>query len=158
MERRDFLQTASSVGLMAALAPFFGVSDAQGGPREPGSPLQDLEEDDLIYLSTRRKGGQWSQQAPIWFWYNDQTIYFTCSPDSWKAKRLQEGGPVRIRVGSADGSEITGQATRIHDLELVDALGDAWGAKYWIAWLGLFKPRRDRIQSGKTFAYQVKLS
>jgi general stress protein 26 len=157
MERRDFLHTASSVGLMAALAPWFGVADAQARSG-PEALAEGLREDDLIYLSTRRKDGSWSSQAPIWFWYNNNTIYFTCSPDSFKGKRLQESGPVRIHVGDADGPEITGEATQIKDLDLVDTLGEAWSAKYWISWLGLFRPRRERIENGKTLAYQVKLS
>lgn len=157
MERRDFLHTASSVGLVAALAPWFGMGDAEasGGPETLEEGLRD---DDLIYLSTRRKSGQWSSPAPIWFWYNNNRIYFTCSPDSWKGKRLKEAGPVRIRVGTDDGPEISGEATRIYDLDLVDTLGEAWSKKYWIAWLGLFRPRRDRIETGKTWAYQVKVS
>jgi general stress protein 26 len=156
MQRRDFLHSASSLGFGAALAPLFGIGDARaavpGGDRTAA-----LVEDDLIYLSTRRKSGEWSSQAPIWFWFHDDTIYFTCSPESWKAKRLKEGGPVRIRVGSEKGPEIVGEATRIHDLMLIDRLGEAWGNKYWIAWFGLFRPRRDRIESGKTYAYRVKL-
>ena len=157
MERRDFLHTASSVGLMAALAAAFGVGDAhaRSGPQ---AMIDGLQDDDLIYLSTKRKNGSWSSQAPIWFWYHQDTIYFTCSPESWKAKRLGEKGPVRIHVGTDDGPEIIGEATRIHDLDLVEKLGDAWSAKYWIAWLGFFRPRRDRIKTGQTLAYQVKLA
>ena len=156
MERRDFLQSASSLGLGAALASLFGVGDA-GATATADYPLVGLRQDDLIYLSTRRKSGAWSSQAPIWFWFHDKTIYFSCSPESWKAKRLGEGGPVRIHVGSTGGPEIIGEATRIHDLNLIDRLGDGWGDKYWIAWLGFFRPRRDRIANGKTYAYQVKL-
>ncbi|MFP6664434.1 MAG: hypothetical protein VCC00_09560 [Deltaproteobacteria bacterium] len=156
MVRRDFLQSASSLGLGAALASLFGIGDAEAMATADSREAR-LREDDLIYLSTRRKSGAWSSQAPIWFWFDDQTIYFSCSPESWKAKRLGEGGPVRIRVGSDDGPEVIGQATRIHDLGLVDRLGDAWSNKYWVAWLGFFRPRRDRIESGKTYAYQVKI-
>lgn len=138
------------------MASLFGVGDAEA-MATAGSTEAGLAEDDLIYLSTRRKSGAWSSQAPIWFWFDNQTIYFSCSPESWKAKRLGEGGPVRIRVGSDDGPEVIGQATRIYDLDLVDRLGDAWSNKYWAAWLGFFRPRRDRIASGKTYAYQVKI-
>jgi len=157
MERRDFLHTASSVGLVTALAPLFGIADAKASSGTKDL-IKGLQEDDLIYVSTRRKNGSWSSQAPIWFWYDHNSIYFTCSPGSWKARRLKEKGPVRIHVGSDDGPEILGEATRVYDLDLVDRLGDAWNAKYWIAWLGFFRPRRDRIQSGKTLAYEVKLA
>ena len=157
MERRVFLHSAGKVGLAATAASMFGVGDAIGRTGE--SNLEDaLRDDDLIYVSTRRKSGQWSSQAPIWFWFDDGMIYFTCSPDSWKARRLKEGGPVRIRVGTDDGPEIVGEAVRVHDLELVDRLGDAWNEKYWIAWLGFFRPRRERIADGRTFSYQLKLA
>ena len=36
-------------------------------------------------------------------------------------------------------------------------MGDAYGDKYWIAWLGFFKPRGSRVESGKTNAYLVSL-
>ena len=156
MERRTFLQSASSWSLGAALAPLFGIRSARASSQS-NDLTSSLEESDLIYVSTRRKSGDWSSQAPIWFWFNDGTVYFTCSPDSWKAKRLKEAGPIRIHVGDEDGPEIVGEATRIHDLDLIDRLGEAWGEKYFIAWLGLFKPRRERIADGRTFAYQVKV-
>ena len=66
MERRDFLHTASSVGLVTALAPLFGIADARAGSGT-ADLIKGLQEDDLIYVSTRRKNGSWSSQAPIWF-------------------------------------------------------------------------------------------
>ncbi len=157
MERRVFLHSAGKAGLAASAASILGVGDAFGRSGE-SNLTQALHDDDLIYVSTRRKSGAWSSQAPIWFWFHDDEIYFTCSPDSWKARRLKEAGPVRIHVGTDDGPEIIGEATRIHDLELIDRLGEAWSEKYWIAWLGFFRPRRERIASGKTFAYRLRLA
>ncbi len=124
---------------------------------ERGTVLAALSDADLIYVSTRRRSGEWSDQAPIWFCLDEGTIYFTTSPGSWKARRLREAGPLRINVGSADGPEIVAEAERLRDLAVVDRMGRTYEKKYWIAWLGFFKPRADRVSDGRTVAYRVEL-
>ena len=38
----------------------------------------------------------------------------------------------------------------VTDAELVDRMGRSYGEKYWIAWLGFFKPRSTRVTDGTT--------
>jgi general stress protein 26 len=113
---------------------------------------------DLIYVATRRRNGALSSIRPIWFFYEDGRIFFTTSPDSWKAKRLAAGSPLYIWVGSESGPFVQGTAERVTDAVLVDRMGQAYAQKYWIAWLGFFKPRSDRVTAGKTNAYLVTLT
>ena len=114
---------------------------------------------DLIYVATRRRDGTLSSVAPIWFYYRpDGTLFFSTSPDSWKARRIAAGSPLYIWVGAADGPFVQGQAQPTTDATLIDQMGEAYAKKYWIAWLGLFKPRSDRVAEGKTKAYVVTLT
>jgi general stress protein 26 len=117
-----------------------------------------LRASDLIYVATRRKSGERSTVRPIWFYYDGDKLFFTTSPDSWKAKRIARGSPLYIWVGSESGPFLTGTAAPVTDPALVDRMGEAYSKKYWIAWLGFFKPRSDRVTAGKTNAYLVTLS
>ena len=112
----------------------------------------------LIYVATQRADGKPSERKPIWFIYDDGKIFFTTSPDSWKAKRIARGSPLYIWVGDERGPFVTGKAEPVTDAALVDRMGDAYGKKYWIAWLGLFRPRSTRVSEGKTKAFLVTLS
>ena len=69
--------------------------------------------------------------------------------------RIKRGSPVKVWVGSKDGPSFTGKAEIIEDGAIVARMGEAYGQKYWIAWLGLFRPRVDRVESGKTVAVKV---
>jgi general stress protein 26 len=114
---------------------------------------------DLIYVATRRRDGSLSTVAPIWFYYRpDGTLFFTTSPGSWKAKRIAVGSPLSIWVGAEDGPFVEGRAQPTTDRALIDEMGQAYGEKYWIAWLGFFRPRSDRVADGKTRAYVVTLT
>jgi PPOX class probable F420-dependent enzyme len=108
-----------------------------------------------IYVATKRKSGEWSSAAPIWFMYDGEALYFTTSPSSYKAKRIKRGSPVKVWVGSQDGPSFTGKAEIIEDRATVTRMGEAYSQKYWIAWLGLFRPWVDRVESGKTVAVKV---
>jgi hypothetical protein len=117
-----------------------------------------LKASDLIYVATRRKDGSVSEAAPIWFYYRgDGQLFFTTSPDAWKAKRIAAGSPLYIWVGEADGPFVQGQAQPTTDAALIDQMGEAYADKYWIAWAGFFKPRSSRVADGKTKAYTVTL-
>lgn len=118
-----------------------------------------LRSSDLIYVATRRPSGALSEISPIWFYYmGDGQLFFSTSPDSWKAKRIAAGSPLYIWVGDKDGPFLEGRATGTTDSALIDRMGAAYADKYWIAWVGLFKPRSDRVNSGKTKAYVVTLT
>lgn len=118
-----------------------------------------LRSADLIYVATQRKNGERSSAAPIWFFYEGGgKLFFTTSPTAWKAKRIARGSPLYISVGSADGPTLTGTAEHVSDPALVDRMGEAYGKKYWIAWMGFFRPRSSRVTEGKTNAYLVTLT
>ena len=108
-----------------------------------------------IYVATKRKNGEWSNAAPIWFMYDGEALYFTTSPSAYKAKRIKRGSPVKVWVGGKDGLSFTGKAEIITDSAIVARMGEAYSQKYWVAWLGLFRPRVDRVESGKTVAVKV---
>ena len=114
-----------------------------------------LRNSDLIYVATRRRNGALSSIKPVWFYYDDGRIFFTTSPDGWKAKRIAAGSPLYIWVGAEDGHFVEGSPTPTTDQALIDKMGEAYSKKYWIAWLGFFKPRSARVTSGKTKAYLV---
>jgi hypothetical protein len=121
----------------------------------PSATEAALRTSDLIYVATRRHNGALSAIKPIWFYYDGGKIFFTTSPDSWKAKRIAAGSPLYIWVGSEQGPFVEGTAEPVTDPALIDRMGDAYGQKYWIAWLGFFKPRSARVTAGKTIAYVV---
>jgi hypothetical protein len=114
-----------------------------------------LQSSSYIYTATQRKSGEASDSVPIWFMYDGDKIFFTTGPESWKAKRIERGSPLIINVGSKDGPKLVGKAAKVTDPALIDRMGQAYSDKYWIAWLGLFRPRSDRVTAGKTVAYLV---
>ena len=114
-----------------------------------------LESSSYIYVATQRKDGQLGKSVPIWFVYDGEKIFFTTSPDSWKAKRIARGSPLTIHVGKESGPTLVGKATKVTDPTLVDGMGKRYSDKYFIAWLGLFRPRSERVTAGKTVAYLV---
>jgi len=108
-----------------------------------------------IYVATRRADGQWGKAAPVWFIYDGQAVYLTTAPTSYKARRIKRGSPVRVWAGSTEGPSFTGKAEIVEDLALVERMGSAYAEKYWLAWLGLFRPRASRVAAGKTLAVKV---
>jgi general stress protein 26 len=125
----------------------------------PSETQELLRTSDYIYTATRRKNGETSSVKPVWFFYaGGDELFFTTSPDSWKARRVARGSPVYVWVGEKDGPFLLGEAREVKDAELIDRMGKSYGEKYWIARLGFFKPRSSRVSSGKTVAYMVKLT
>ena len=124
----------------------------------PETARKALETASLLYVATRRKSGTRSTIAPIWFIYENGDVLFTTSPTSWKAKRIGRGSPLYIWVGREDGPFLIGQAQPVTDPAVISRMGEEYSKKYWIAWLGFFRPRPDRVSEGKTVAYRVTLS
>jgi len=114
-----------------------------------------LTSESYIYVATRRLNGEWSAAAPVWFMYDGEAVYFTTSPSSHKAHRIHRGSPVRIWVGRKDGPVFEGEARLVKDSETVERMSEAYKKKYWIAWLGFFRPRPARVGSGKTVVVKV---
>jgi general stress protein 26 len=112
----------------------------------------------LIYVATQRRNGGRSASRPVWFMYDQGKLFFTTSPTSWKARRIAAGSPLLINVGRKDGPFFVGHAQLVRDPALIDRMGRAYAKKYWLARLGLFRPRSARVAAGQTSAYLVTLS
>src|SRR5262245_20818942 len=146
-------------GRAVALAVALGglsmvITTSRAGTVSPATK-ELLQSSSYIYTATQRRSGESSESVPIWFMWDGEKVFFTTSPDSWKAKRIARGSPVIINVGSKDGPKLVGKATMVTDPAVIDRMGQAYNDKYWIAWLGFFRPRSDRVTSGKTAAYIV---
>ncbi len=124
----------------------------------PAATETALRDSELIYVATRRRNGALSSIKPIWFYFTDGKIFFSTAPQSWKAKRIAAGSPLYIWVGQEGGPFVEGHAEPVTDAALIDRMGAAYSEKYWIAWLGFFKPRASRVNDGKTKAYLVTLT
>jgi hypothetical protein len=151
--RRALLAASFGFGVAALLAPVLTLADAL-----PAATREALAKAKLLYVATQRKNGERSTSAPVWFIYEDDAIYSTTSPDSWKAKRIARGSPLYMWVGSESGPFVVGTAEKITDPVVIAHMGDAYADKYWIAMLGFFRPRPERVAAGKTVAYKVTLS
>lgn len=114
-----------------------------------------LETSDYIYVATKRADGSQSAVVPVWFTYDGDAIYFTTAPGSHKAKRIAKGSPLLVWVGSESGPHFEAKAELVNDPALAARMGQAYNKKYWIAWLGFFRPRADRVASGKTVIVKV---
>src|SRR6185436_499656 len=99
------------------------------------------------YVATKRHNGSLSKVVPVWFMYDGDAIYFATLPTSYKAKRLKKGGSLYVWVGAADGPHFVGPAELITDPAVAARMAPVYAQKYWIAWLGLFKPNPERARS-----------
>ena len=59
------------------------------------------------------------------------------------------------RTGMEDTLTLSKGVPAASNLQLVERLGDEYAKKYWIAWLGFFRPRAARVSSGKTVVVKV---
>jgi len=87
--------------------------------------------------------------------YDGEAVYFTISPSSHKAHRIYRSSPVRIWVGKKDGPVFEGTARFVKDRAVVERMAEAYARKYWIVWLGFFRPRPSHVSSGKTLVVKV---
>jgi len=137
------------------LVSMFLLATARSTSALPADVQSALRTQKEIYVATRRADGSRSTAAPIWFWSDGRVLYFSTSPDSHKAKRIRKGSPVFFSLQGKDGPFFEGTAEIVTDLELVGRLGDEYSHKYWIAWMGLFRPRPGRVADGKTMVVRV---
>lgn len=152
-DRRSVLRTILLVGAAVLLAPARALAQ-----RIPEATKAALANSKLLYVATQRKSGERSTIAPVWFVWENDAIWTTTSPTSWKAKRIARGSPLYIWVGSESGPFVVGTAEKITDPAIVAHMGELYADKYWIAALGFFKPRPERVSSGKTVAYKVTIA
>jgi PPOX class probable F420-dependent enzyme len=131
------------------------VAAARGGGFTP-SVEKALESSKNLYVATTRKDGSRSTVAPIWFMYDGDAVYFTTAPGTYKAKRIAAGRPVHVWVGAADGPHFVATGEILRDPEVATRMAPAYDQKYWISWMGLFRPRPDRVREGKTLIIRLR--
>ena len=85
--------------------------------------------------------GSPSKASPIWFMCDGDAIYFTTVPTSYKAKRIAKGSPILVWVGSENGPHFVGKAELLRDPAVAEMMAPVYDKKYWISWLGFFRPR-----------------
>ncbi len=108
-----------------------------------------------LYVATQRRDGTRSTAAPVWFMYDGQAIYFTTVPTSYKARRIARGSPIHVWVGDPDGPHFVAKGEILRDPALAERMAPVYDQKYWISWLGFFRPRPERIRSGKTVIVKI---
>ena len=143
------MRTVALVTLLASLATAAGF---------PPDVAEALRSSQYIYVATRRANGTPSMKAPVWFMFDGEAVYFTSAPGSHKARRIRRGSPVQIWVGDENGPRFDGRAELVTDPAVAERMAPAYNEKYWIAWLGLFRPRPERVRAGKTVIIRVRPS
>lgn len=140
-----------------ALATVCLLAIAAGGGAAsfPPGVVEALKTSKNLYVATKRKDGSQSSVAPIWFMYDGEAVYFTTVPDSHKAKRIAGGSPLLVWVGAENGPHFVGKAEIIRDPAVAEKMAPVYDQKYWISWLGFFRPRPDRVRDGKTLIVRV---
>ena len=108
-----------------------------------------------IYVATRRADGSPSKVVPVWFSLDGEAVYFTTGPGSHKARRIARGSPLLVWVGRPAGPHFVGRAELVRDPAVAARMAPLYDEKYWISWLGFFRPRRERVQAGKTVIVKV---
>ena len=108
-----------------------------------------------IHIATRRKDGTASKKAPVWFMLEADALYFTTEPGSHKAKRIARGSPLLMWIGRTDGPPYEARAELVRDPDLAARMAPVYDRKYWISWLGFFRPRPERVREGKTVIVKV---
>jgi hypothetical protein len=133
-----------------------GVALGAAAEPLPADFVESLKTEKQIYVATQRADGARSKAVPIWFWWDGSHVYFTTSPDSHKVRRIRSGSPIFFSF-AADGPFVQGRPEIIDDLGVVERMGEAYNEKYWISWMGFFRPRPQRVADGKTVAVKVAL-
>jgi len=138
--------------LSLSMLGFAMIAAAAQFPPDVKEALQTAKQ---LYVATRRADGTTSAVVPIWFMFDGDAIYFTTERDSHKAKRIAKGSPVLVWVGSSQGPHFVGHGELVRDPAQAERMAPVYDQKYWISWLGFFRPRADRIRDGKTVIVRV---
>ncbi|MGH7894588.1 MAG: pyridoxamine 5'-phosphate oxidase family protein [Candidatus Binatia bacterium] len=128
------------------------VSTAASFPPDVADALRTAKN---LYVATKRKDGAQSSVAPIWFMFDGEAVYFTTAPGTHKAKRIESGSPVLAWVGAENGPHFVGKGEIVRDPAVAEKMAPAYDQKYWISWMGFFRPRADRVRDGKTLIVRV---
>ncbi|GBD26608.1 hypothetical protein HRbin30_01940 [bacterium HR30] len=145
--------------ILCALCALFVLIPAGSAQLLPqGLPLEIAEklmEAKHVYVATQRQDGSRSRAAPVWFGIMEGAIWFTTSPESHKGKRIRRGSPVFLSVEGKKGPFVRLRAEIVNDGEKAEALGKIYERKYWLAWLGFFRPSKARVESGQTLLIRL---
>jgi PPOX class probable F420-dependent enzyme len=138
--------------LILAFVALAAAVGATGFAPDVASALRDAKQ---LYVATRRADGKPSKIVPVWFMYDGDAVYFTTAPESYKARRIAKGSPLLAWVGSEDGPHFEGRAELLRDPEVAARMAPVYDKKYWISWIGFFRPRPERVRDGKTVIVKV---
>jgi general stress protein 26 len=141
--------------LLIGMVVLTGTAVADEMKSFPLEFMNKLSHSKQIYVATERKNGTRSTAAPVWFGVMDNAIWFATLPDNHKARRVKRGSPMYISVEGKDGPFIKAKAEIVQDGAMAERLGEIYSRKYWIAWLGLFRPSRAKIESGKNLLIRL---
>jgi PPOX class probable F420-dependent enzyme len=148
----DFKGLSAVATAILAMLAVGAPADAAASARDMGA----LAGASYIYIATVRKDGSQSTAAPVWFVAKpDGEILIDTNSDSWKAKRLRRGSPFLVWIGSRTGPAFIGKAEFVNDRAVQDEMIAAIPKKYWLAWFGLFGPKRERFDSGKVVTIRI---
>lgn len=115
-------------------------------------------------VATYRRDGT-AMQSVVWYVLDGDELWFSCAPESTKAKHLRRDPRIAVLVLSDDGRQylaIEGTATVTEDIETPDRLqlmrpyvGEE-GARRAIAARPLARPNaRVRVRPERVFAYNL---
>jgi general stress protein 26 len=135
--------------LLIGMVVLVGTAMADETSSFPPEFMNKLNQEKQIYVATERKNGTRSTAAPVWFGVIDDAIWFATLTNSYKAKRVKRGSPMYISLEGKDGPFTKAKAEIVRDGAMAQRLGEIYSRKYWIAWLGMFRPSREKIESGK---------
>jgi hypothetical protein len=108
-----------------------------------------------LYVATRRADGTTATVTPVWFSFDGDAIWFTTAPTTHKARRIARGSPLLVWVGGRDGPHFVGRAELVRDPAAAARMAPDYVRRYWLARLGLFRPRPARVRDGKTVLVRV---
>jgi len=140
---------------IVALASCLLAAAVVGAATFPPDVRKALDGAQYLYVATRRHDGSRSKVVPVWFCLDGDAIWFTTVPTSYKARRIAKGSPLYVAVGSEQGPQFVGHAELVRDPEQAARMAPIYDQKYWISWLGFFRPRPDRVAAGKTVLVKV---
>ena len=141
--------------LLIGMVVLAGTAMADETRSFPPEFVNKLNQKKQIYVATERKSGARSTAAPVWFGVIDNDIWFATLPNNHKARRVKRGSPMYISVEGKDGPFIKAKAEIVRDGAMAERLGEIYSRKYWIAWLGMFRPSREKIESGKNLLIRL---
>ncbi len=143
---------------LAALC-VLAVAAGSGATDFPPDVADALKTSKNLYVATKRKDGSQSKVAPIWFMYDGRAVYFTTTPGTHKATRIAKGSPVLAWVGAESGPHFVGKGEILRDPDeaaaMAATMAPVYDQKYWISWMGFFRPRPERVRAGKTLIVRV---